>query len=151
MTSPHRKSFERANLWWIFSDSTLRAWVAANDEAISLMCTGSERPVLVPEAPKSLSVQETETANAELARRIGWIGAAGLLKAGRLRAEGDNSGAWKLLKATARASRHIAWAAPTARGRSHGIMLAQYARHPVDEWAPTRPRQFPCCARPLTT
>jgi hypothetical protein len=91
--------------------------------------------VLLPEAPKNLSVQQTETANAELARRIGRIGTAGLLKAGRLRAEGDHSGAWELLKAAARASRHIAWAAPTARGRSHGIMLAQYARHPVDEWA----------------
>ena len=134
MTAAVGSSFNNANLSWARSDATLRAWVAANDEAISLMLAGSERPEFVPELPKSLSVQDANMAKTELARRIGWIGTAGLFKAGRLRAEGDHAGAWKLLKAVARASRHIEWSVPPA-GRTHGIMLAQYAREPLAEWA----------------
>ena len=134
MTAAVGSSFNDANRSWSRADVTLRAWVAANDEAISLMLAGSERLEFVPELPTSLSVQDANMAKTELARRIGWIGTAGLFKAGRLRAEGDPAGAWKLLKAIVRASRHIEWSVPPA-GRTHGIMLAQYAREPLAEWA----------------
>ncbi len=134
MTATVGSSFNNANLSWSRADATMRAWVAANDEAISLMLAGSERLEFVPELSRSLSGQDANMAKTELARRIGWIGTAGLFKAGRLRAEDDHAGAWKLLQAVVRASRHIEWSLPSA-GRTHGIMLAQYAREPVAEWA----------------
>ena len=70
------------------------------------------------------TVEPATLDNGALAARIGWIGTAGLFKAGRVRAEGDPAGAWSLLNAISRASRHIEWAVPTANGRSHGIVLA---------------------------
>ncbi len=148
MTSAAGNSFNNANLSWSRADATLRAWVAANDEALSLMCAGSNRPEFVPEASTDVSVQDANMAHAELARRIGWIGTAGLFKAGRLRAEGDAAGAWKLLRAIARASRHIEWGVPAAN-RHHGIMLAQYAREPVAEWAADKATTVPMLRQAL--
>ncbi len=84
MTSAVGTSFNNANLSWSRADATLRAWVASNDEALSLMCAGSDRPEFVTEVSRDVSVQDANMAHAELARRIGWIGTAGLFKAGRL-------------------------------------------------------------------
>jgi hypothetical protein len=134
MNKAEGASFEKANLAWRRADAAIRGWVAEQDEAISLLIAGSARPQLYLETPTG-SAQPAIFENGELARRIGWIGTAGLFKAGRLRAEADPAEAWNLLKAIVRASRHIEWAVPTANGRSHGIMLAQYAREPIADWA----------------
>lgn len=127
-------SFEKANLAWSRADAIMRGWVAEHDEAISLLIDGSARPELYLETPTGAN-QSATSENGQLAARIGWIGTAGLFKAGRLRAEGDPAAAWRLLKAIVRAGRHIEWLVPTVNGRSHGIMLTQYAREPVAEWA----------------
>ncbi len=141
MNEAERASFPNANLAWPRADATLRRWVADNDEAISLLCTGSARPELfleIADGRPELEFVRFQTALAEngtLANRLSWIGTAGLFKAGRLRAERDPAGAWTLLKAIVRASRHTEWAVPTAQHRSLGFMLVQYAREPVAEWA----------------
>jgi hypothetical protein len=135
MNQTEQASFTNANLAWSRADATMRRWVAENDEAITLLCTGSAVHEFVPDLPRSQSVQAATMENNVLAARLGWIGTAGLFKAGRLRTERDPAGAWTLLKAIVRVSRHIEWAVPTAQGRTHGIMLVQYAREPVAEWA----------------
>jgi len=142
MNRAEGESFSKANLAWSRADATIRGWVAEHDEAIALLCAGSERPEFfldapsgLPEIHKSPSVQAANIANGVLAAQLSWIGTAGLFKAGRLRSEGDAAGAWTLLKAIVRASRHIEWAVPTVQGRTHGIILAQYAREPVADWA----------------
>jgi hypothetical protein len=134
MTNAEGQSFGKANLAWSRADAIMRGWVADHDEAISLLIDGSARPELYLETPTGARYSAIFE-NGELARRISWIGTAGLFKAGRLRAEGDLAGAWRLLNAIVRAGRHIEWAVPTVDGRSHGIMLAQYSREPVADWA----------------
>ena len=128
-------SFSNAVFAWSRADATFRAWVAEHDEAISLLCAGAALPEFFIEVPVDATVEPATLDNGALAGRIVFIGTAGLFKAGRLRAEGDPAGAWSLLNAIIRASRHIEWAVPTANGRSHGIVLAQYARLPVAAWA----------------
>jgi hypothetical protein len=142
MNKAEAESFSNANFDWPSADATFRGWVAEHDEAISLLCAGAARPEYfldassdLPEIQRALSVQAVIIANGAVAVRLGWIGTAGLFKAGRLRAEGDPAGAWTLLNAIVRASRHLEWAVPTAQGRHHGIMLAQYAREPIALWA----------------
>ena len=135
MTDAEVKSFNNANLEWTRADATLRRWVSDNDEALSLFRAGSARPEFVLEISDDFAVEAAMAANNELASHLGSIGTAGIFKAGRLRAEGDRAGAWTLLNAIARASRHMQWAAPTANGRMHGIMLTQYSRELVAAWA----------------
>ena len=134
MNKAEGASFEKANLAWRRADAIMRGWVAEHDEAISLLIDGSARPELYLETPTG-ATQSAASENGGLAARIGWVGTAGLFKAGRLRAEGDPAGAWRLLNAIVRAGRHIEWLVPTVNGRSHGIMLTQYSREPVADWA----------------
>jgi hypothetical protein len=135
MNQAEGSSFSNAEFAWSRADATFRAWIAEHDGAISLLCAGAVLPEFFIEVPSDAAIQPAAMDNNMLAARIGWIGTAGLLKAGRLRAEGDPAGAWCLLNAIIRASRHVEWAVPTANGRSHGIILAQYARQPVAAWA----------------
>ena len=128
-------SFSNANLAWTRADATLCAWVAEHDEAISLLCTGAARSECSIERPAVETIGTTTMANNVLAARLSWIGTAALFKAGRLRAQGDPAGAWRLFKAAVRASRHIDWAVPTVSGRAHGIVLIQYVRQPIADWA----------------
>ncbi len=135
MNDAEGKSFSKANFTWSRADPTFRAWVAEHDEAISLLWSGATRPEFYIDIPSDATVEPAAMNNSTLAARIGWIGTAALFKAGRLRGEGDPAGAWSLLNAACRASRHIEWAVPTVNGRSHGIVLAQYAHLPVAAWA----------------
>jgi hypothetical protein len=135
MNDAESAAFSRANLEWSRADKLFRGWVRDQDDAISLLCTGAAKPDFVLESPAGTTVQAATMANGTLAARLGWIGTAALFKAGKLQAAGDPAGAWSLLKAVVRASRHVEWATPTAQGRSHGIMMAQYAREPVAGWA----------------
>ena len=86
-----------------------------------------------------------------LAVRLSWIGTAGLFKAGRLRAEGDPAGAWTLLKAVIRASRHLVWTVRQPRivpsGSAWSSMLA--SRSPTGP--KTRPLESRSCVMLSTT
>jgi len=137
MNKAESASFESANLAWSRADELFRGWVRENDEAISLLCTGAAQPDFALESPggTTVQVQAESASNGALAARLGWIGTAALFKAEKLQAGGDHAGAWILLKAVVRASRHVEWATPTAQGRTHGIMMVQYARAPVAGWA----------------
>ena len=135
MNDAEGNSFSKADFAWSRADPTFRDWVAEHDAAISLLCSGAARPEFFIEVPMDTAFEPAAMDNNTLAARIGWIGTAALFKAGRLRAEGDPAGAWSLLGAVCRASRHVEWAVPTANGRTHGIILAQYARQPVAAWA----------------
>ena len=137
MTAAESASFSNANLAWSRADATIRGWVAAHDEAIALLSLGSARPdfflepPVVPAEQMSLPVQFTVIENGALAIRVSWVGTAALFRAGQLRAEGNPTGAWTLLSAVVRASRHMEWAVPTAQGRIHGIMMVQYGASPL--------------------
>jgi len=135
MNDKEGASFSNANLAWSRADDLFRGWVKEHDEAIALLCTGAARPEFVPESRTDPTVQAATGANNALAARLGWVATAALFKAGKLQADGDLAGAWTLLKAVVRASRHVEWATSTAQGRSHGIMMVQYAREPVAAWA----------------
>ena len=135
MNQAEGNSFSNADFAWSRADATFRAWVAQHDEAISLLCSGAALPEFFIEVPVDATVEPATLDNGALAARIGSIGTAGLFKAGRVRSDGDAAGAWSLLNAISRASRHVEWAVPTANGRSHGIVQAQYARLPVAAWA----------------
>src|SRR5262249_35501640 len=74
----------------------------------------------------------------EVIRRLSWIADAALFEAGRVRTEGNPAGAWALLKAAVRASRHMERAVPTAWCQTTAMTLVQYARTPVTEWAEDR-------------
>jgi hypothetical protein len=149
MNSAEGVSFTKADLDWSRADATFRAWVAEHDEAITLLCTGAASPEFSIEVPVGAVVQPGTVDDNVLGARIGWIGTAALFKAGRLRAGGDQAGAWSLLNAVVRASRHIEWATPTVNGRSHGLMLAQYARQPVAAWAKDPAVSIPLLRRAL--
>jgi hypothetical protein len=135
MNDAEGKSFEKANLSWSAADATMRRYVAEHGEAIALLREGSERPEAWLEVPARPTRLLETSEKLEIARRLSWIGDAALFEAGRLRASGDPAGAWALLKAVVRASRHIERVVPTIQGRSHGIILVQFARGPVVEWA----------------
>ncbi len=114
MNEAESKSFTGSNLLWSRADATLRRWVADHEAAISLLRAGSERPEAYLEgAGIWRSTSPRSTSKVELLRRLSWIGDAALFEAGRLRAEGDVAGAWTLLKAVVRASRHMTRAVPT--------------------------------------
>jgi hypothetical protein len=129
------ESFNNANLLWSQADATLRGWVAEHREAISLLRHGSERPEACLETREHPTVMLTTAEKLELLRRLSWIGDAALFEAGRLRAEGDRAGAWSLLKAVVRTSRHMERAVPIAQDRHTSVILVQFARGPVAEWA----------------
>jgi hypothetical protein len=135
MTAVEGTSFSNANFEWARADATFRAWVTEHDEAISLLCAGAALPEFSVGVTNDVARPPITMENNVLAVRLSWIGTAGLFKSGRLRAEGDPAGAWTLLKAVIRTSRHIEWAVPAANGRSVGIGLVQYARQPVAAWA----------------
>ena len=151
MNEAESSSFSKANSSWKTADKTFRGWVVEHDQAISLLCAGSERPEFMLETPVGVTVQNAIAAQGTMAAKLGWVGTAALFKAARLRGEGDPGGAWKLLRAVIRASRHVEWAVPTAQGRIHGIMMVQYAWQPVDAWAKDRMSLSPCCVRPSMT
>ncbi len=138
MNTAEGDSFSNANLNWSRADKLFRRWVTEHDEAISLLCAGSAQPEFVPEAPAGTTVAAAAATNNVLAARLGWIATAALFKAGKLRSEGDPAAAWILLKAVVRASRHVEWAVLTAQGRTHGIMMVQYACQPIADWAEDR-------------
>jgi len=140
MNEAERASFDRANLEWSRADELFRGWVRENDEAIALLCTGAAQPDfgLESRAGTAVQFQAADVVNGVLAARLGWIATAALFKAGKLQAEGDHAGAWNLLKAVVRASRHVEWATARADGRGIGIMMVQYARQPVADWARDR-------------
>jgi hypothetical protein len=134
MNDAEGASFGNSDLYWLRADARLRGWVAEHDEAISLMTAGSAKPEFVREKA-SRSTQPASVETDDLPTRIFWIGTAALFKAGRLRAEGNPAGAWDVLNAVVRASRHIDWAVTTSQGRTQGFTLVQYAREPVADWA----------------
>jgi hypothetical protein len=135
MTRGESDSFAKANLEWSKADAVLRGWVAENQEAISLLRVGAERPEAsldlpgIPAGPFGLAEKQ------QLILKISWICDAALFDAGRLRAEGDRAGAWALFKAAIRASRDMERALPTAGCRTVAFTVVQYARGPVSEWA----------------
>ncbi|HEY2158832.1 MAG TPA: hypothetical protein VGH33_24585, partial [Isosphaeraceae bacterium] len=135
MSKSEGESFANANLLWSQADATLRGWVAEHREAISLLRHGSERPEACLETREHPTVMLTTAEKLELLRRLSWIGDAALFEAGRLRAEGDRAGAWSLLKAVVRTSRHMERAVPIAQDRHTSVILVQFARGPVAEWA----------------
>ena len=135
MNKAEGNSFSNADFAWARADATFRAWIAEHDEAISLLCAAAALPEFSIEVPADAVVQPASMDNNMLVSRVFWIATAGLFKAGRLRLEGNPAGAWSLLSAIIRASRHIEWAVPTASGRSDGFTLVQYAREPVAAWA----------------
>lgn len=110
-------SFTNANLAWSRADATMRAWVAEHDKAISLLIDGSTRPEFYFDMP-NVSAIEARAERVELARRMGWIGTAGLFKAGQLQAQGDCAGAWSILKGIVRANRHMEWCITRAQDRA---------------------------------
>jgi len=128
-------SFKKANLRWSHADARLRAWVAEHAEAVALLRAGSERPEAAYGATEAPTVQGAHSEKSQVINRLSWIGDAALFEAGRLRSEGDPAGAWALLKAVVRASRHMAQALPTVWGRTTAMTLVHYARVPVAEWA----------------
>jgi hypothetical protein len=135
MNKAEGSSFSKADFAWERADATFRAWIAEHDEAISLLCVGAALPEFSIEVPVDAVVQPATMDNNVLVVRVSWIATAGLFKAGRLRLEGNPAGAWSLLNAIIRASRHIEWAVSTANDRSIGFTLVQYARQPVAAWA----------------
>ncbi|MGO9920805.1 MAG: hypothetical protein ACLQIB_39710 [Isosphaeraceae bacterium] len=135
MNEAESASFSKANFSWLDADATFRGWVMEHDEGISLLCAGSDKPDCLVETPTTAAERAATIDNNALCAHLSWIGTAALFMAARLRSEGDPSGAWRLLKAVVRASRHIEWAVSTADGRSVGIGLIQYASEPVADWA----------------
>ncbi|QEH38995.1 hypothetical protein OJF2_76070 [Aquisphaera giovannonii] len=135
MSPAEGRSFSQANLRWSRADATLRGWVAEHREAISLLRAGSGRPEAYLERPGLASGPSDRAAGQEVIRRLSWIGNAAIFEAGRLRAEGDPAGAWAVLKAVVRVSRDMERALPTAWCRTTAIILVQFAREPVAEWA----------------
>jgi hypothetical protein len=135
MSKDEDESFSKANLRWSWADATLRGWVADHREAIALLRAGSERPEVYLERPGKLTDLPAIDAEREVIRRLSLIGDAALFEAGRLRVEGDPAGAWAVLKAVVRASRDMERAVPTTWSRDTAIILVQYAREPVSEWA----------------
>ena len=135
MSDAEGDSFSKANLRWSGADPALRGWVAENAEAIALLREGSGRPEAELEVPRQVTPQLESFEKSTIATRLSWIGTAALFEAGRLRASGDPDGAWALLKAVVRASRHMVRGAPSVQGRWTATILVQYARGPIAEWA----------------
>jgi hypothetical protein len=135
MNKAESDSFEKANLTWSTADQTFRGWVKDQDEAIALLCAGAARPECRVESPEDMTVRIAIEFSGGLVPRLGWIGTAALFKAEKLQADGDPAGAWNLFKSVVRASRHMDWAISAAQGRSHVIMMVQYAREPIAAWA----------------
>jgi hypothetical protein len=128
-------SFNKANLEWAKADGTLRDWVADQDQAMALLCEGSQRPEAFLEAPEHLKGILAASEKQEVIRRLSWIGDSALFKAGRLQSERDLVGSWALLKAVVRTSRHMIRAVPTSSSQTTSIILVQFAHEPVARWA----------------
>jgi hypothetical protein len=137
MAKAEEESFTKANLGWSRADAILRRWVADNREAVSLLRAGSERSEAYLEQPNPTDLLARDE-QAKVILRLSWIGTAALFEAGRLRADGDPTGAWALLKAVVRVSRDMERAVPTAWCQTTAMTLVQYAREPVAEWAKDR-------------
>jgi len=135
MNAAERNSFSNAELKWSRADATLRGWLAENDQAIALMCAGAVRPDAFLEASGHATGPLATAEKVEVIRRLSWIGDAALFKAGRLRSEGDPSGAWNLLRAVVRVSRDMERALPTSGTRVTAMILVQFAWEPVADWA----------------
>ena len=135
MSEAEGRSFSSADLRWSRADETLRRWVAEHRDAISLLLAGSERPEASLEEPGPPPSPLALADKQEVVRRLSWIADAALFEAGRLRAQGDPAGAWALLRAAVRASRHMERAVPTTWCQTTAMTLVQYARTPVAEWA----------------
>jgi hypothetical protein len=135
ITGGEGESFSKANLVWAAADEVVRRWVAEHKEAISLLRAGSERPEASLEVPRNQAGVFIIAQKQEMIVRLSWIGDAALFEAGRLLAEGDTVGAWGLLKAVIRTSRHMEQAAPSVWCRGTATTLAQYAVGPVSAWA----------------
>ena len=135
MTDAEVNSFNDANLSWSKADATCRRWVSDNDQAVSLMCGGAERPDACLDATGNATGPLAAAEHNELLARLSWVGDAALFKAGRLRSEGDPAGAWALFRAIVRLSRDMERAVPTASCRTIAIILVEFASEPVAEWA----------------
>ena len=135
MTDAEGDSFTRANLRWSRADATLRGWVADNDQAISLMCAGTERPDAFLDSSGPATGPLVAAKNGEVVIRLSWVADAALFKAGRVQSDGDPAGAWSLLRAVIRVSRDMARALSTAWCRTTATTLVQYAAEPIADWA----------------
>ena len=135
MTNGEGASFSKADLRWSGADPALRGWVAEQAEAIALMREGSGRPEASLDVPRRATVALEDAEKFEVVRRLSWIGNAALFEAGRVRASGDPAGAWALLKAVVRASRHMSRGTPSVQARWTAITLVQYAQGPIADWA----------------
>jgi hypothetical protein len=143
------ESFSNAGLLWARADAALRGWVADHREAVAFLRAGSERPEAYLDLPghpmDPIALAKTQ----EVIVRLSWIGDAALFEAGRLRSEGDPAGAWALLKAAIRASRHMERALPTEWCRTTAILLVQFSREPVSAWAEDPSVSVPLLRRAL--
>jgi hypothetical protein len=135
MTEAEGNSFNKTNLQWSRADASFRRWLADNDPAIALMCEGTMRPEAFLESTGPARDPMVVAEKSEVIRRLSWIGDAAIFKAERLQSEGDPAGAWSLFKAVIRVSRDMERALPTSWSRVTAIILVQYARQPVADWA----------------
>lgn len=149
MNPSEGRAFTKANLDWSKADDTLRGWIIEHAASVSLLREGSECPDEHLEAPKHLSGQAAAAAKSQLIIRLSWIGNVAILEAGRLRAGGDFAGAWALLNAVVRASRHMERAVPTVHCRTTAIIMIQFARDPIINWANDKAVELPLLRRAL--
>jgi hypothetical protein len=135
MNDAEGNAFNNADLQWSRANATLRHWVADNEQSITLMCLGTLRPDAFLGTPDHTADPLAPPEKVEVIRRLSWVADAALFKAGRLRSEGDRTGAWTLLKAVVRVSRDMERAVPSTSTRQTAMTLVQYAQGPVTGWA----------------
>jgi hypothetical protein len=111
------KSWENHN--WATADPEVRRWVVDNRPAFAIWLQGTERPECLVGQPRDLS----ENSFSVIAISFQDFIRLARLEASRLEAEGDLEGAWRVHRASLRASRHVGMHGTlTQRMMGHGIL-----------------------------
>jgi hypothetical protein len=118
------------NLDWATADPEVRRWVVDNRPAFAIWLGGTERPdslVVQPNAMNSESYGKPVVAIQQFAKLA-------MLEASALEAAGDLEGAWRLHRASLRASRHIGMHGGTKQ-RWFGSNIVRMVQPRILRWA----------------
>ena len=114
---------------WGAAEPDVRRWVVENREAMDLWLRGTDRSDSLFVQPRDL----TRISHTVATFSLRGFARMGLLEASRLEADGDVNGAWRMLRAVVRSSRHIGQHGDLD-SRVVGEAIFHLARPEVERW-----------------